>query len=594
MIKFLLFHLFLFCFCVHLFAQNSIVSYAGNAGAESFRNVTQISNGTFLVCGYATDLNWIPAGVPKNVLANTGINNTNGTNKIGFIINLSADMQSILSCVHYPVNAVEDIRHMKFTSMPYSATGDLFISAATLDSRANQGGYVIAKLNNNFVNGVPTAMVWSKRVWAEGETFTNQPWDVGNDGKVVFISGQSHAADWCQVARMDANGNEEIVPNWRTHWSNMGTEYKGFANAYTNGAMDPLVRSGIVLKKNGRCDLRSWTTTEFNQWSTDGNGGMKKGKWPMDFMYNSPCNIASVSTAGPGYNGYKSASAQTYAGLCVCMDKRDNSFFIGMNTRTTINSSGLPDFEPAVFKMDNTGTLIWWSRLYHEVKPNGDTVVSTPDQYVDALAIDYLNNDLVVGARCHGNNTTNLWPGMNIAANPTLTGFQKQFTGTNGNIHIGWLGKLSLQDGQLHASTFVAEYNNTTTGLGSAHPDPNMDAWPNPNGGWPNVNTTRISRNGITVGTDGSVIINGVGRRTMTTANAHQKMVKQLPTSTANNSSWNFFVRSYSPNLDSLRYSTILTGMFDTTSGAGGDNTDVVCSVQIHARHCGCRAPEIF
>ncbi len=571
--KFYTFFILIFSFSICTQAQNSIVTYGGNTGGESYKCVTQLSNGTFLVGGYTTNLSWVPAGVPTTQLSSMGISNTLGTNKYAMIMQLSADMQQILQVVHLPINGAEDIRFIKFSSLPYAPTGDIFISGQTNDSKANKGGYFIAKLNNNFVNGVPTGFVWVKNNWAEGEVAVNHPWDVGSDGKVVYIFGQSHAADWCQVARLNANGTDGLVTNWRTHWNSLGAEVKGLPSTYTGS--DPLIYSGIVLKKNGRCDLRSWTTTDFNQWQTDGNGGMKKGKWPMDFLYNTPCDIAAPSTSGPGYNGYKASGTQTYAGLSVVVDKRDNSFFLGMNTKSIINSSGLPDFEPALIKMDSSGALAWWSRLYHEVAPTGDTAVSTPDQYIDGLAIDYAGNHIVVNARCHGNNISNFWRGENIAANPGVVGFQKQWTGSTGNVHISWLGKLKLIDGTFKASTYVAEYQNVTTGLGSAHPDPNMDNWPNPNGGWPNVNTTRLARNAVSTNTDGSVMVAGVGRRVMTTANAHHKMVKQLPTTAANSSSWSQFVRVYSPNLDSLHYSSLVVGNFDTLTGNGGDNTDI-------------------
>ncbi|MBK7084986.1 MAG: hypothetical protein IPH53_10085 [Flavobacteriales bacterium] len=122
--------------------------------------------------------------------------------------------------------------------------------------------------------------------------------------------------------------------------------------------------------------------------------------------------------------------------------------YIGFNTKSVL-PGGEPDFEPAVMAMDADGALLWWSRLYHEVTPGGDTVNSSPDQYIDALAIDYsqppASGMLVVNARCHGNNVENLWEGSSIAANPGASGFQNQFTGTNGNIHISWLGKLKLE-----------------------------------------------------------------------------------------------------------------------------------------------------
>jgi Secretion system C-terminal sorting domain len=573
MIKYLLYTLLFSIFAMPLAAQNNIATYAGNAGVENFLDVTQISNGTFLVSGYATDLAWLNASVPITTLSATGISNASGTNKVGFILQLSADLQTIIRCIALPANAAEDIRFIKFSSLPYAPTADIYVSGTTKDSKANQGGYFIAKLNNNFVNGVPTGFVWVKNVWAEGYLFENQPWDVGSDGKVVYIGGQSHAADWSQVYRLSANGVNEVVPQWRTHWNSMGSEFRGLVSSYTGA--NPLSYSGIVLKRNGRCDLRSWTLADYHLVQSDGNGGTKKGKWPMDFMFNAPCDTITPNntTSGPGYNGYKPSSSQTYGGQSVVIDRRNNYFYIGMNTKTVIVSSGLPDFEPAVIAMDNNGGLQWWSRLYHEIKPNGDTTISTPDQYIDGLAIDYANNNIVVNARCHGNNVENFWEGNTVAAHPTASGFQNQFTGTKGDIHISWLGKLKLIDGNFEASTYVAEYPDTTVGLGSVHPDPNMDNWPNPNAGWPNVNTTRINKNTMRVSTNGDVIVSGVGRRVMTTANAHQKMVKQLPIASTNKSSWSQFVREYSSNLSVLKYSSLVNGKWDTLTGANGDNT---------------------
>jgi len=163
----------------------------------------------------------------------------------------------------------------------------------------------------------------------------------------------------------------------------------------------------------------------------------------------------------------------------------------------------------------------------------------------------------------------NLWEGNTIAANANASGFQNQFTGTNGNIHISWLGKLQTADGTLLNSTYVAEYNNTTTGLGGPHSDPNLDNWPDPNAGWPNVNTTYLGKNMLKVTADGSVIVLGKGRRTITTANAYQKMIRQTG---SGNSCWNDFVRQYTPTLSKPLYSSILVGQWDTVTQTGGDN----------------------
>lgn len=237
--------------------------------------------------------------------------------------------------------------------------------------------------------------------------------------------------------------------------------------------------------------------------------------------------------------------------------------YFGYSTQSIL-PGGNPDFEPAVVAMSAEGELLWWNRLYEETTAN-----SSPDQYVDGLALDYTYNRLVVLARCHGNNVINLWRGHEVAARPDASAFQNQFTGTNGNIHIGWLGKFEIGDGQLYAATYVAEYNDTTGGLGAPHPDPNLDGWPNPNGGWPNVNTTRCD--GLDVDLDGQVAIACAGRRTITTAGAYQKMAKFEDGSSA----WNSFLRVYPEDFSTLIYSGLIVGDFNPADGTGGGNTRI-------------------
>ncbi|QLH46336.1 MAG: hypothetical protein HWD58_12310 [Bacteroidota bacterium] len=67
--------------------QQNIVMYAGNSGREGFYDVTELSNGTFLVCGYAENLNWINTSVPKTQLTYSGsIPNALGSNRYGIIL----------------------------------------------------------------------------------------------------------------------------------------------------------------------------------------------------------------------------------------------------------------------------------------------------------------------------------------------------------------------------------------------------------------------------------------------------------------------------------------------------------------------------
>lgn len=550
-------------------AQNR-VTYAGGSGNETFYDVTQLSDGTFLVAGSASSLSWVTPSVSTTILPAGGIKNATGTNVYGFIMQLDVNLSSVLRLVHFPQGAVEDIKFMKFTSRLGETTGDLFISGTTKDSKANNGGYFIAKLNNNFVNGTPTALTWAKPVWAEGDIQTAQPWDVGSDGKVVYVLGQYNANDWSALFRTDVAGNDEVIENFTTHWKIGGGEYYGLASAHPASGGAGLDYSGVVLKVGNRCSLRSWTTTDFNVVIADENGGTKQGKMPLDAFYTAPCTPSVGPTTGGGYTGY-SLNTQTLGATCVTIDRRDNRFYLGMNMKSRL-PSGDPDFEPTVIAFNVDGGIRWWSRLYHEITPAGIEVNSSPDQYVDALTVDYAANNLVVAARSHGNNVENLWEGNTIAANPSATAFQNQFTGTNGNIHLQWLGKLRLTDGQLQRSTYFGEYVEGSNNYGAAHPDANMDGFPNPNAGWANVNTTRIPKNTIKTTADGSVCVIAQGRRTMTTANAFQKM--PLPSSGLTGT-WNNFVRIYKPDFTVPLYSSLVVGDWNKSTGVGGDNVSL-------------------
>ena len=560
-------------FSLAIFSQTNIVTYAGGTGKETFYDVMQITDGSFLVVGYADNLAWTGAAPQTQLSYSASIPNALGSNRYGFILHLSTDLQTILHVVHFPQGAVEDIRFIKTNAQPYAPTGDLYISCNTSATDANNGGYIIAKLNTNFINGVPTSLSWVNVVWAKSIVKEAHPWDVTNDGKVYYISGEAHGSDWSAIYCLNDNGQRMVVENWRTHWLSNGTEWKGTpASANPLGNIESVNYSGIVLKIWGRCDLRSWTSNEYYQNLPDGNGGTKMGKWPLDVLFDGPCDPANPTAVSPGYTGYSATPTPVYGGSSITIDRRNNDVYLGMNFKSVLPNGGLPDFEPAVIAMDATGNLKWWSRLYHEITPNGDTVNSTPDQYVDALAIDYTNDKLVVGARCHGNNVENLWEGNAIQANGNAFGFQNNFTGTLGNIHISWLGKLKLNDGVLTNSTYMAELSESTASLGTPHVDQNLDGWPDPNTGWPNVNSTRIAKNCLKVGANGDVCVLASGRRTITTANAYQKMVKP---NYGGKSAWNSFVRVYDSQFSVPKYSSLVVGVWDTLTQAGGDNTNL-------------------
>lgn len=388
---------------------------------------------------------------------------------------------------------------------------------------------------------------------------------MGGDGKVVHALGAEFDFKWAAIERLTAEGQPDLVPEWPAHWTAAGTEFAGPAADYTG--TEPLVRSAIVMKAGRKGSLRSTTQAGFDVLLPDGNGRTdRKGRFPDDYYFTGPCTASSCTSTGRGYTGYKISDKPTQRVGSIVIDRRNNHLYFGYSTQSVL-PDGNPDFEPAVVAMEAGGRLKWWSRLYHEQMEHNGTLVktSTPDQYVDHVAIDYAANRLVVLARAHGNNVINFWSGNKVAAHPGATSFHHQFTGTNGNIHLSWLGKLAQADGSLAAASWVAEYSDGAT-LGAPYPEPLLDGWASHNAGWPDLNTTRVSA--LEVDAGGAVYLTALGRRTVTTSNAYMKMYKPAE----GRSAWNHFVRVFEPDLRTLRYSSLLRGPWAPSVDGGGEN----------------------
>ena len=556
-------------------AQNRVF-YAGAADRERFNDVHRLSDGTFLIAGQAQNLNWIGTEVPRIALAASGIDSASPGN-IGFLLHLSSDLSTQLRVAHFPVGTVRDVFKIRSTEVPGAATGQIFLSGSR-DS-ANDG-YYLARLNGNFVTALPSALAMSFNVRASGDHKDRQPWDVDGAGNVFYATGRGFDTNWAAIETIDANGARRVIEHWHAHWSGSDPNFSEWdgtpASSYPNAATAPLRYSAVVMKVNRRGSLRSTTAADYAQTGNDANGNSGRiGRFPDDYYHSGHCELSGTNTCpntGPGYTGYRATTARTQRVGGIALDRRNGDLYFGYSTQSVL-PGGNPDFEPAIVAMSPNGQLRWWDRLYQETTAN-----SSPDQYVDGLAIDHTNNRLIVLARTHGNNTINLWRGNAIALNPGGSAFQNQFTGTNGNIHISWLGSFRLADGRIAAASYLAEFVEGSTNYGTAHPDPLLGGWPNPNTGWPDVNTTRCGADAgfsgeIAIAADGAVGVLCKGRRTLTTIDAHQQMPRPNQTNPPVGA-WNQFVRVYAPDLSAVRYSSLLVGAWDA-SGAGGDNTRI-------------------
>lgn len=554
--------------------SDDVLAYVGGQKAVKLGAVHALSDGSFLLGGGAVDLSWLPQSVPVTALEGPMPESKAPSGRTPFLLHVSADLAKPLAVWTLAADSAQSIDVIKSTSLPGTKTGDLFISGS------RDAGYFIARLDGNIVDAAPKRLVYAQNL-GEKALAETQPWDVGSDGRVVYATGNPYSYDWFAVYRLEPDGQQGIVEHWRTHWITTPDGGKGEwagspASACPTGTA---THSGIVLKIWGRGDFRSWTEEDFLAKSSDGNGGQKQGRWPLDAMFDGPYDLETKKTTAVlpnrrGYYGYKWGNTPCANIFTVAIDRRDNAIYLGGNNKSVL-PEGQPDFEPWVVAMSADGELKWWQRLYSEEKG-----VSTPDQYVDGLAIDYSRplaegGAIVVVARAHGNNVNNFWNPSNIVhPDSPKRGFQDGFTGTNGNIHYGWIGKLGLASGDLLACTYFAEYSEGAKHQNKPFEDALINHWPHWRAGWPDLNTTRYRPHTLHVDGKGNVYVAATGRRVLTTSNAHMEMPSPLKNPGAKGQ-WSDFVRVYSPELTNVKYSSLVAGTWDWETGQGASAHEI-------------------
>lgn len=201
---------------------------------------------------------------------------------------------------------------------------------------------------------------------------------------------------------------------------------------------------------------------------------------------------------------------------------------------------------------------------------------SSPDQYVDAVAVDYSlppgKGEIVVLARAHGNNTTNFWSGNEGKS------FMRRQTGTRGNEHYHWIGRLKSNDGAFVNSTWFVGLDPFSSSFGAPYKEPNLAGWPDHNGG--NANLKGAQGRSLSLAPDGSVAVVGTSRAAITTAGAFQKMTSPLE----GKAPWHDFFRVHAADLSTVTYATALTGEgWDSVAGEGASNT-FIAAVAAHPK----------
>ena len=92
-------------------------------------------------------------------------------------------METILGFFHLPMDVARDLRWIRKTNRPDLPTGTLFLSGALSNNQ-----YFIGRLDNNFVNGLPSGFEWVVSATTSGNSVGEQAWDVGGDGRAWSTS----------------------------------------------------------------------------------------------------------------------------------------------------------------------------------------------------------------------------------------------------------------------------------------------------------------------------------------------------------------------------------------------------------------------
>ena len=438
---------FVHFFCLALLWLTGAVSaqdrvfYLAGEGERMFHASFLLSDETILVSGAAANMNWLPAGVPTQLISPVAANGSSirqegvDSGLTAFILRLNSDGTEILGAVTFPHGQVDEVRYIKATTAPTAAqTGDLFISG-TRGSTGGTGGYYIAKLNGNFLNGLPTGLAHVFNLNTRGknnEHGLRQPWDVMSDGRVVAAWGRPYEDAWGEIRFLPAEPGpdvadsidlpETVMPGWRFHVARnaegQSVRVFGTADQAPPGFTSEFSRFITKTQRTNESGLlRSYTWEDFHSWRRDENGYWRRGKYPLDVFWNSHWIFPETGGDGGAINNMWLGDAHGYTGYrisgtgggdgapytprvgAITVDRRTDRIYIGKEWASRLPNSNNPDFEPALIVLDSTGALQWWARLYREYNDNSDTPPQSIEGTVtEVLAPNQFRSDALIGA----------------------------------------------------------------------------------------------------------------------------------------------------------------------------------------------------
>ena len=332
------------------------------AGPGILHDALALPDGSVLIAGETDHLNWLPSGTSVVEWSPRSSNGwefpVSASPRRGILLHVEPDFSRIRTVFVTPTGKGGPIHAIKSDAVPGSGAGRVYLAGQPTPET-----YWLLKLEPGFDSKPGPVTTWGY----DAQTKNGQKlplrtiWDVGGDGRIVFLDCKNK--DWAVAARLRADGSGLCsVPEWK----------KSHENKQPDGS-----EAKVLALKTGTGDLRSETKEEFERFMPDGNGNMRKGSMPHDAFF---AEAKSSGNRSRGYTGYtvRNNVGTTFA---VAVDKRTNAFFLGGNVQSILppwnDLPNAPDFEPWVMAFEEDGRMRWWSRLYSEILGHGGQFTSS-------------------------------------------------------------------------------------------------------------------------------------------------------------------------------------------------------------------------
>lgn len=557
----------------------------------------RVSDGGIIAVGWAADLDWVPPGTTLRSLSPTGIRSRDTAGQ-AIVLRLSPGLDTLQWVASFPRGSVGPLRRIRSSGANGALLDSLFLSGDRTVADPLDDGYFLASLAGGASPNAVPSVAWTFDVAcpprrAGGRQGTSQyklvqAWDVDPKSSVWVARGAEADFDSAEVVRLDARGRLTLVEEWESHVTTSGKVWRGRPSLFTGtaGKQDTLRYSRLFLKSTDaqaprsrqRVVVSGGTKTVLDvdrsqMWFENGVGELQRGAKPLDVLFPGPCqefypsasDLFADSVRCPTGKGWTGASASSRAtarigGLIV---ERESMRWALALTWNGLAADGSPLDIPTVMAFDSEGKSLWWSRLRSDAaSDSGSLDVATSLSEITAMGVG-LNPSttgpiLLVNARARRSEA--FWSpelaSKGAGWRGSLVGLPSQ------GQEAAWLGVMTLVDGELLASTWIADPSAGSGGVPLG--DHFFRGWPRPGSSGEVLGSTRCSR--VSLDAKGRILITCHGERPLTTPGVS----RSVPTpGQVGPSGWNVLTL-WNASLQSPEWAAAVDGIRTTgDSGAG-------------------------